>query len=182
MAWSGFRLAKSGGIFPGPHTAVDVVRGIVPFEWVTLLCVGGLSSVKARSVASRVGRFMVTAAYKEIWCPRCDAQVEHEHSRLITRSAKVCGRGCAVQCAHCPQSRPRHTHVSRVLAGFCDSCQLSFADHLVGACPPLVAQSPFLADKLLQMHHMSFCKLPSILDPRINIQALDSTDKGTMGS
>ena len=65
------------------------MTGIVPLEWVTMLCVGGLSLVKARSVACRVGRFMVTAAFKEIWCPRCDAQVEREHSRLIIQSAKV---------------------------------------------------------------------------------------------
>ena len=182
VAWPGLRLARSSGIFPGPHTAVDVVRGIVPLEWVTLLCVGGLSLVKARSVAGRVGRFMVTAAFKEIWCPCCDVQVEHEHSRLITQSAKVCGRRCAVQHAYCAQSRPHHTHVSQVLAGFCGSCQLSFADHPLGACSPLVAQSPFLADKLLQMHHMSLCKLPSILDPCVNIRALDSTDRGGTGS
>ena len=111
MACSGLRLTKSSGIFPGPHTAVDVVRGIVPFEWVMLLCVGGLSLVKARSVASRVGRFMVTAAFKEIWCPCCDAQIECEHSRLITQSAKVCSRVHAVLHAYCAQSRPCRTQV-----------------------------------------------------------------------
>ena len=84
VAWSGLRLARSSSIFPGPHTAVDIVRGIFLLEWVTLLCGGGLSLVKAKSVACRVGRFMVAAAYREIWCPCCDAQVECEQSKLIT--------------------------------------------------------------------------------------------------
>jgi hypothetical protein len=33
-AWSGLRLSKSSSIFPGPHSIVEVVRGIVPLEWV----------------------------------------------------------------------------------------------------------------------------------------------------
>ena len=168
-AWSGLRLSRSSSIFPGPHSVAEVVRGIVPLEWVSLLCAGGLSLVKARSVACRVGRFMVTAAYKEIWCPCCEVQIEHEHSRQITQSAKVQGRGHAARQAYSAPHGSHHTHVAWVLAGFCDSCKLSLADHPVGVCPPLVAQSPFLADELLKMHHMSLCKLPSILNPCINI-------------
>ena len=72
--------------------------------------------------------------------------------------------------------------MTQVLAGFCDSCKLSLAGHPVGACPPLVAQSPFLADKFLRLHHMSLCKLPSIINPCINIRALDSTVRGAIGS
>ena len=97
VAWSGLRLSKSSSIFPGPHSITDIVRGIVPLEWVSLLCAGGLSLVKARSVACRVGRFMVTAAYKEIWCHHCKAQVEREHSRQITQRAKVQCRQRAAQ-------------------------------------------------------------------------------------
>ena len=107
--------------------------------------------------------------FLEIWCPYCDVQVECEQSKLITRRAKISGRGPAVHCMYHAQSRSCCTHISQVLAGFCGTCQLSFADHPVGAYPPLVAQSPFLADKLLQMHHMSLCKLPSILNPHVNI-------------
>ena len=107
--------------------------------------------------------------FLEIWCPYCDVQVECEQSKLITQRAKISGRGPAVHHMYHTQSRSCCTHISQVLAGFCGTCQLSFADHSVGACPPLVAQSPFLADKLLQMHYMSLCKLPSILNPHVNI-------------
>ena len=60
-------------------------------------------------------------------------------------------------------------------------CQMSLADHPVGGCPPLLSQAPYLADSMLQMYHRSLCSLPSIVNPRVALQVLDSTGGVTMG-
>ena len=87
-------LSRSASIFPGPYSIIDTVQGIVPLEWVVALHTCGLGQVKARSVALKVGKYMVTTAHKEIWQPHCDAQVVHEHSLLVTQKAKTSGRMC----------------------------------------------------------------------------------------
>ena len=175
-ACSSLRTTRSTGIFPGPHSIIDAVRGIVPLEWVVTLQASGIPLVKARSIASKVGVYFVTTAQRDIWHPCCGAQVAHEHSLLITQKAKTCGRVCVTQSSHHVRLRPHCTHISRALAGFCKMCQLSFVDHHEGTCPPLLSQAPFLADSLLQMHHHSLCILPSILNPSIALQVLDSAD------
>ena len=141
----------------------------------------GLGQVKSRSVALKVGKYMVTTAHKEIWQPRCDAQVIHECSLLVTQKAKTSGRIHVDYPHHCARPKIQVTHISHTLAGFCQLCQLSFIDHSVGVCSPLLLQASFLADRLLQRYHRSLCKLPSILNSRIALQALDSTGRaGTM--
>ena len=83
-ACSSLRIARSTGIFPGPHSIIDAVRGIVPLEWVVTLQASGIPLVKARSIASKVGVYFVTTAQRDIWQPRCGTQVAREHSLLIT--------------------------------------------------------------------------------------------------
>ena len=85
-------LSRSANIFPGPYTIVEAVQGIIPLEWVTALHTSGLAQAKARSVALKVGKYMVSTAHKEIWQPHCDAQVIHECSLLVTQKAKTSGR------------------------------------------------------------------------------------------
>ena len=175
-------LSRSATIFPGPYTIVDAVRGIVPLEWVVALHTCGLGQVKARSVALKVGKYMVTAAHKEIWQPHCHAQVICEHSLLVTQKAKTSGRICVGYPHHRARLKQRVTHIACVLAGFCQLCHLSFIDHHVGVCPPLLLQAPFLAYRLLQRYHRLLCNLPSILNPRVALQALDSTGRADTGS
>ena len=170
----GRKLPRTATIFPGPHSVVDVVKGIVPLEWVNTLCSVGLSLAQAKSVARKVGSRIVTAAYKDIWRPRCDAQVLRERSLLVTPKAKSRGRVRAVLPPHRTSIRSRLTHTSHALAGNCPRCQLSLADHLRGACPPLLSQAPYIADSMLQMYHRSLCSLPSIVNPRVALQVLDS--------
>ena len=182
VEWPGLRAARSTAIFPGPNSITEVVRGIVPLEWVTLLCACGLSLVKARSVAARIGKFIVSAAHDQIWCPCCDAQVMRERSLLVTQRAKTHSREHITQHSCRAQLKSRVTHISRTLAGFCQMCQLSFVDHPLGACPSLLSQAPFLADSLLHRHHRSLCILPSILNLYVALRVLDSTGGDTMGS
>ena len=66
------------GIFPGPHSVFDVIQGVVPMEWATILRGCGISAKGVRSVAMKVGKYFVSAAHDEIWRPRCEAQVERE--------------------------------------------------------------------------------------------------------
>jgi len=141
-----------------------------------------LGQVKARSVALKVGKYMVTTAHKEIWQPRCDAQVVREHSLLVTQKAKTSGRMRVGYPHHRARLKKRVTHIARTLAGFCQLCHLSFIDHPVGTCPPLLLQAPFLADRLLQKYHRLLCKLPSILNSRVALRALDSTGRADTGS
>ena len=142
----------------------------------------GLGQVKARSVALKVGKYMVTTAHKEIWQPRCDAQVVRERSLLVTQKAKTSGRMRVGYPHHRARLKKRVTHIARTLAGFCQLCHLSFIDHPVGTCPPLLLQAPFLADRLLQKYHRLLCKLPSILNFRVALRALDSTGRADTGS
>ena len=138
--------------------------------------------MKARSVALKVGKYMVTAAHKEIWQPCCDAHIIHECSLLVTQKAKTSGRMCVGYPHHWARLKKRVTHIAHTLAGFCQLCHLSFIDHPVGTCPPLLLQAPFLADRLLQKYHRVLCKLPSILNFRVALQALDSTGRVDTGS
>ena len=92
----GWKPPRTATIFPGPHSVVDVVKGIVPLEWVNTLCGVGLSLAQAKSVARKVGAHIVAVAYKDIWCPQCDAQVLRERSLLVTPKAKSHGRVQAV--------------------------------------------------------------------------------------
>ena len=142
----------------------------------------GLGQVKARSVAQKVGKYVVTEAHKEIWKPCCDAQVVREHSLLVTQKAKTSGRMCVGYPHHRARLKKRVRHIACALAGFCQLCHLSFIDHPVGACPPLLLQAPFLADRLLQKYHRLLCKLPSILNSRVALRALDSTGRADTGS
>ena len=158
-ACSSLRTTRSTGIFPGPHSIIDAVRGIVPLEWVVTLQASGIPLAKARSIASKVGVYFVTTAHWDIWQPHCCVQVAHEHSLLVTQKAKTHGRVCVTQSSHCIRLKPHCTHISHALAGFCKMCQLSFVDHHEGICPPLLSQAPFLADSLVQMHHCSLCIL-----------------------
>ena len=139
-----------------------------------ILCTAGLSLVQAKSIALKVGVYFVTAAQKDIWRPRCDAQVLREQSLLVTQKAKSHGRVRAVLPSHRVKFKSHLTHISCALAGYCHMCQLSFADHPIGACPPLLSQAPYLADSMLQMYHRSLCSLPSIVNPRVALQVLDS--------
>ena len=130
-----------------------------------MLCAYGLSLAQARSVASKVGMYFVTAAQKDIWQPHCDAQIVREHGLLVTQKAKTRGKVWAILPSHRIIVSPHRTHVSRTLAGSCCVCQLSLADHSVGVCPPLLLQAPLLADSMLQVYHRSLCMLPSIVNP-----------------
>ena len=86
----GQKPPRSTAIFPGPHSVIDAVKGIVPAEWTDILCAFGLSLVQARAVASKVGLYIVAAAQRTIWHPRCDVQILREHSLLVTQKAKTC--------------------------------------------------------------------------------------------
>jgi hypothetical protein len=163
------------GIFPGPHSVFDIIQGVVPLEWTTILRGCGISAKGVHSVAMKVGKFFVSAAHNEIWRPRCDAQVERERRCLITQKDKIGGR---VQADRPPRgvcSKPRVTHITHARAGQCPLCQLSLATHSGGGCPPLVAQAPVLADSLLQLHYQSLCVLPSVHNPSKVLKVLDST-------
>jgi len=50
----GQKPPRTATIFPGPHSVVDVVKGIVPLEWVNTLCGVGLSLAQAKSVPGRL--------------------------------------------------------------------------------------------------------------------------------
>ena len=149
----------------------------MPMVWVSTLVAAGLPVNKARSVAGKVGVYFVTTAQQSIWHPCCDAQIAHEHSLLITQKAKVCGRVHDPWPYHHIVTRLHVTHVSCAQAGHYPECQLSLADHPGGTCPPLLSQAPFIADKMLQMHHRSPCVLPSVHNPSVVLKVLDSTDK-----
>ena len=41
--------------FPGHHSIIDAVQGIVPLEWVVTLQASGIPLVKVRSIASKFG-------------------------------------------------------------------------------------------------------------------------------
>ena len=116
-------------IFPGPHSITDAIRGIVPLEWSLALRNCSLPLAKARSVASKVGAYLVTAAHAALMQPRCDAQIAHEHTLMITQQAKMLGKVCAIRIPCRALLRPCLTHVSHSLAGFCPQCKLSFVDH-----------------------------------------------------
>ena len=45
----------------------------------------------------------------------------------------------------------------------------------------LLSQAPYLADSMLQMYHRSLCLLPSIVNPRVALQVLESTVGVDMG-
>ena len=139
----------------------------MPGGWTLLLRSCGLSSQAAKSVVRRVGVFIVSSAYNNIWKPRCEAQVVREHDLYITQCAKTCSKVRAVRPTRSAAHQSHITHITRALAGSCTVCLLSLVDHSGGVCPPLVTQAPFLADDLLQLHHQSLCILPSIHNPHI---------------
>ena len=74
QAQGGSRLSELT-IFPGPHSVLHVVQGIVPLEWATILHSCGLSAKKVRVIARRVGKYFVGAGHDSIWRPRCEAQI-----------------------------------------------------------------------------------------------------------
>jgi len=76
-------------IFPGPHSVYDAFQGLVPLEWTSILCGCGLSARKAQGVVRKVGRFFVSAAHDRVWRPRCEAQILHEQSLMITQKSKT---------------------------------------------------------------------------------------------
>jgi ribonuclease HI len=161
-------------IFPGPHSVYDVVQGVVPLEWTTILHRCGLSVKRARAVVRKVGKFFVSAAHDRIWQPRCDVQITRERGLLITQKAKT-GRKVRVGERSCRLAGGlRITHVTHVLAGLCPVCQLSYALHSGGECPSLVLQAPVIADRLLRLHHQSLYLLPYIHSSSIAVKALDS--------
>ena len=57
------------GIFPGPHSVFDVIQGVVPLEWTTILRGCGISVKGVHSVVMKVGKYFVSAAHSEIWRP-----------------------------------------------------------------------------------------------------------------
>ena len=63
----GHSFYKPATIFPGPHSIIDAVKGIVPLEWVNILCTIGLSLVQAKSVALKVRMCIVAVAQKQVW-------------------------------------------------------------------------------------------------------------------
>ena len=160
-SWQGARLSQSS-LFPGPFSIFDAIQGIVPGGWTSLLCSCGLSSLGTKSVVRKVGVFFVSSAHDNIWKPQCEAQIVQEHGLHITQHAKTCGKMRVVRPRHSAVHQSRITHITRALAGSCTVCLLSLVDHSGGVCPPLVAQAPFLADDLLQLHHQSLCILSSI--------------------
>jgi hypothetical protein len=176
----GSRLTPSP-IFPGPHSVFDVVQGIVPCEWTSLLQRCGLPSLGIKSVVRKVGKFFVSSAYEKIWKPQCEAQVVREHSFHITQKAKFHSKVRLVRPIHSIVHQPRVTHITRVVAGSCAVCLLSFVDHSGGVCPPLVNQAPFLADNLLHSHHQSLCMLSSIHNPNVPLRVLDSFGEDAQG-
>ena len=171
----GWKPPRSTAIFPGPHSVIDAVKGIVPAEWTDTLCAFGLSLVQARAVASKVGLYIVAAAQRAIWQPHPDVQILHEHSLLVNQKAKTCHRAQATLLSHHTIINPHHTHISCALAGWCHMCQLSLTGHPVGICPPLLSQAPYLVDSMLQMYHRSLCSLSSIVNPHVALRVLDST-------
>ena len=164
------------GIFPGPHLVYDVIQGVVPLEWTNILCDCGLSIKKAQAVARKVGKYFVSTAHDRIWRPWCDAQIAREQGLMITQKAKNGGKLRVGECSHRATGGLRITHVTHVLAGLCPMCQLSFALHSGGECPPLVLQAPRIADRLLRMYHQSLFLLPFIHSFSVIVKALDSTD------
>jgi hypothetical protein len=164
-------------IFPGPHSITDVIQGIVPLEWVSMMHRAGLTMDKAQSIASRVGAYFVTTAKAQIWNPQCDAQAAQEHSLQVTCRDKIQGR------RHMSQPSPRNASSQQYItnavcarAGWCPRCHVSIVDHHGGVCPPEILQAPFLADELLCSHYMSQCLLPSVYNPCVVLKVLDSTE------
>ena len=127
----GARISQSS-LFPGPFTIFDVFQGIVPGGWTLLLRSCGLSSQAAKSVVRRVGVFIVSSAYNNIWKPRCEAQAVREHDLYITQHAKTCNKVRAVRPTRSAAHQSRITHITRALAGSCTVCLLSLVDHSGG--------------------------------------------------
>jgi len=172
-------LITEATIFPGPHSITDVIQGIIPLEWVSMMHKAGLTMAKAWSIASRVGTYFVTAAKAQIWIPWCDAQAVREHSLQVTRRDKIQGRRCISQPSSRDATSQRYViNAVRARAGWCLKCHVSVVDHYGGVCPPEILQAPFLADELLCSHYMSHCMLPSVYNPYVVLKALGSTESG----
>ena len=124
------------GIFPGPHSVFDVIQGVVPMEWATILRGCGISAKGVHSVAMKVGKYFVSAAHSDVWRPCCDAQVECEQRCLITWKDKVSGQMQVdrLPCRVC--LRPWVIYITHAQASFCPLCQLSLATHLGEVVPP----------------------------------------------
>jgi hypothetical protein len=71
-------ISTESGIFSGPHSVFDIMQGVVPLEWTTILRRYGISAKGVQSIVVKVGKYFVSATHSEIWRPQCDAQVEQE--------------------------------------------------------------------------------------------------------
>src|ERR1700733_14867215 len=54
-------------IFPGPHSVADVIQGIVPIVWRSILSSCGLPSKKVQSIVLEVRRYLVDIGHDKIW-------------------------------------------------------------------------------------------------------------------